>query len=676
MGAGMGEIHVKVDALRREIEKHNYFYHVLDAPNITDADYDRLMAELQEWENKYPELVTPDSPTQRVGGALREGFVTIRHTVPMLSLANAFGAEELREFDRRVRSALDDQPYDYVVELKIDGVAVSLVYRDDLLARGATRGDGEYGEDITANLKTIKSIPLRLRQPVSALEVRGEIYMSKESFLDLNRRREEGGEALFANPRNAAAGSVRQLNPAVTAGRNLSIFVYAAGAVELPSGEAPASHEEALKLLDRLGFRVNPHHQVCADIDEVISYCSLWAEKKAELPYSIDGLVIKVNSLAQQARLGATMKSPRWAVAYKFPTEEAETTVRDIMVSVGRTGVITPTAILEPVTVAGSTVSRASLHNEDIIREKDVGIGDRVVIHKAGDVIPEIVRVLKDKRTGDEKKFHMPRACPACGAEAVRQSGEAAYRCTGAACPARLLEGMIHFSSRGAMDIAGMGPAVVTQLVNSGLVKDIADIYLLTAEQLTSLERFAAKSAENLIRAIEDSKNQPLHRLIFALGVRHVGERAARILADYFEDIHLLMDAQMEELTAIPEVGPKIAESVTAFMRENQNRELIRRLIGCGLNVSAQDRPATGRQEHALAGKTLVLTGTLPTLKREEARELIESGGGKVTSAVSKSTDYLVAGENPGGKYDKAVKLGVAIIDEKELLQLVPGVAR
>lgn len=663
-------VRARVEALRKEIEKHDYLYYVLDSPSITDAEYDRLMAELQQLEDRYPELLTPDSPTQRVGGKPREGFVTVRHATPMLSLANAFGEQELRDFDRRVRNALGGQPVDYVVELKIDGLAVSLLYRDGVFYRGATRGDGEFGEDITANLRTIKSIPLRLREPVATLEVRGEVYMPKDAFLELNQAREERGEPLFANPRNAAAGSVRQLDPRVTAGRKLSIFVYSTGMVELPGQNTPSTHEETLRLLDRLGLRVNAHHQLCRNIEEVISYCRLWMDKKAELPYSIDGLVIKVNSLEQQAELGATMKSPRWAIAFKFPAEEAETTVRDIIVSVGRTGVLTPTAILDPVTVAGSTVSRATLHNEDIIREKDVRVGDRVVIHKAGDVIPEVVRVLKENRTGKEVEFSMPGHCPACGAEVTRHTGEVAYRCTGAACPARLLEGMIHFASRGAMDIAGLGPAIIKQLVDAGLVKDVSDLYDLKPEQLVKLERFAAKSADNLIRAIEESKKQPLHRLIYALGIRHVGERAARILAEHFGDIRRLMDAGEEELTAIPEIGPKIAESIVAFMHERQNKELIRRLIHRGLNVTAEAADTGARVNAPLAGKTFVLTGTLPTLKRDEAKELIESKGGKVTSSVSKNTDYVVAGENPGGKYHKAVKLGVKIIDEKELLDL------
>ncbi|KAF1086422.1 DNA ligase [Sporotomaculum syntrophicum] len=669
MGSETEQLRQTIDQLRREIELHNYRYYVLDAPTITDAQFDRLMAELQQLESEYPHLITPDSPTRRVGGKPREGFATVQHTVPLLSLANAFGDGELKDFDRRVGSALGNELYDYVVELKIDGLAVSLTYRDGQMVRGATRGNGVTGEDITANLKTIRSIPLRLNKPVDLLEVRGEVYMPKESFAELNRRREERGEPTFANPRNAAAGSLRQLDPAVTAGRNLNIFVYGIGAAELSGEPLPDTHLAGLQWLESLGLRVNTYRQLCRDIDEVIGYCRLWQDKKADLPYQIDGIVVKVNSLAQQQALGATMKSPRWAIAFKFPPEQAKTTVRDIIVSVGRTGAITPTALLDPVTVAGSTVSRATLHNLDIIREKDIRIGDRVVIHKAGDVIPEVVEVLKEHRTGAERIFNMPAVCPACGAEVVRPSGESAHRCTGAACPARLLEGLIHFASRGAMNIDGLGPAVLTQLVEAGLVKDVSDLYGLTLEQLLKLERFADKSAENLVRAIAASKANPLHRLIFALGIRHVGERAARVLAEHYGDLPSLMDARLEELTTIMEIGPKIAESVVNFMREPQNRALIERLIAHGVNVVAEAAP-TG-QSSPLAGKTLVLTGTLASLKREEARELIEKAGGKVASSVSKKTDYVVVGEEPGSKYEKAVKLGVPVIGEEELLTMV-----
>lgn len=658
----------RIEELREEIEKHDYLYYVLDAPVITDARYDRLMQELLQLEQDNPTLITTDSPTQRVGGKPREGFTTVKHSTSLLSLGNAFGADDLRDFDNRVKSALRGENYSYVVELKIDGLAVALTYQNSAFVRGATRGDGENGEEITANLKTIRSIPLRLRAPVEILEVRGEVYMPKESFWELNRRREERGEPTFANPRNAAAGSLRQLNPGVTAKRNLNIFVYGIGALQIPGQKPPDTHHESLKLLEELGFRVNPHHLICRDIEEVISYCNIWRDKKTELPYSIDGMVIKVNLLAQQFFLGATMKSPRWAIAYKYPPEQAETTVKDIFVSVGRTGVITPTALLEPVFIAGSTVSKATLHNEDIIKEKDVRIGDRVIIHKAGDVIPEVVEVLKNKRNGAEIPFVMPSTCPACGAEVVRQTGEAAHRCTGAACPAQLLEGMIHFASRGAMDIAGMGPAVIKQLVESGLVRDVSDIYHINAEQLRQLERFADKSADNLVNAIKASKGNPLHRLIFALGIRHVGERAARILAEYFGSIYELMDVQFEELTDIPEIGPKIAESLINFMHEEQNRRLIERLAQSGINVTAEKKESSGQS--AFSGKTVVLTGTLSSLTRDEAKEIIENQGGKVVSSVSKKTGYVIVGENPGSKYDKAVKLGVKIIGEQEFLEL------
>jgi len=673
MSAELEQARAEAESLRQELQRHDYLYHVLDAPEITDAAYDRLLAELQRLEKEYPALVTHDSPTQRVGGRLREGFATVRHAAAMLSLSNAFSEQDLREFDRRVKSGLAEAPYDYVVELKIDGLAVSLTYRDSRLVQGATRGDGETGEDIIHNLKTVKSIPLRLLEPGVNLEVRGEVYMPKVSFVELNQAREEQGESLFANPRNAAAGSLRQLDPTVTAKRRLSIFVYGAGNVELPGGLASATHLETLALFNRLGLKVNPHIQQCPDIEEVISYCRLWTDKKADLPYAIDGLVIKVNSLEQQAALGATMKSPRWATAFKFPAEEAETTVRDIIVSVGRTGAVTPTAVLDPVTVAGSTISRASLHNEDLIREKDVRIGDRVIIHKAGDVIPEIVKVLAEQRDGSEKIFTMPATCPVCHAEVLRQTGEAAYRCTGASCPAKLLEGLIHFASRGAMDIAGLGPAIVTQLVNDGLVDDVTDLYRLTAEQLLPLERFAAKSTENLLQAIQDSKSRPLYRLLYALGIRHVGERAARVLAAHFGSLDRIMAAGAEELTAIPEIGPKIADSVVNFMRQAQNRALIASLTDLGLHVAAENQtPAdSGAAPLALTGQTFVLTGTLPTLTREEAKTLIENQGGKVVSSVSKKTGYVVAGANPGSKYDKAVELGLTVIGEKELLEMV-----
>ncbi|MEW6276870.1 MAG: NAD-dependent DNA ligase LigA, partial [Bacillota bacterium] len=505
----------RAERLRREIAYHDYRYYVLDAPEITDAQYDQLMRELLAIERQYPELVTPDSPTQRVGGKPREGFVTVAHLTPMLSLANAFGEEELRDFDRRVRAALPGEKVEYVVELKIDGLAVSLWYENGLFMRGATRGDGEMGEDITPNLKTIPAIPLRLRENTPALEVRGEVYMTKEAFLKLNESREEAGEPLFANPRNAAAGSLRQLDPAITASRKLSIFVYGLGFF---AGKEIAEHVQSLEWLMELGLPVNRHFRVFARIEEVIDYCARWQEERFNLPYAADGMVIKVNSLDQQARLGSTMKSPRWAIAYKFPAEEAKTVVKDIILRVGRTGVLTPTAILEPVRLAGTTVTRATLHNEDMIKEKDVRVGDTVLVHKAGDVIPEVISVVKEARTGKEKVFAWPERCPECGSRVVRPAGEAAVRCPNVACPARLREGLIHFVSRSAMDIMGLGPAILSQLLAKGLVNDPADLYKLRFEDLVNLERMGPKSSQNLLEAIARSKESPLHRLLFALG--------------------------------------------------------------------------------------------------------------------------------------------------------------
>ncbi|MGB9802226.1 NAD-dependent DNA ligase LigA, partial [Desulfofundulus sp.] len=538
-------------------------------------------------------------------------------------------------------------------------------YENGLLTTGATRGDGETGEDITANLKTIRAVPLRLRRPVPLLEVRGEVYMSKEAFMRLNEAREEAGEPLFANPRNAAAGSLRQLDPAVTASRQLSIFVYGIGEVE---GISVHTHAETLALLKELGFPVNPHHRLLPDIQAVIDYCSRWQEERFKLPYAIDGMVIKVNSLAQQARLGATMKSPRWAIAFKFPAERARTKVRDIILRVGRTGVLTPTAILEPVRLAGTIVSRATLHNEDIIKEKDIRIGDTVIVQKAGDVIPEVVAVIPEERTGDEKTFSMPRRCPECGAEVIRPPGEAGTRCTNIACPARLREGLIHFASRNAMDIAGLGPAVIGQLLTAGLVRDPADLYTLRLEDLVPLERMGKKSAQNLLEAIEKSKSNPLYRLIFALGIRHVGERAARILARRFGSLDRLSRATYEELVAIPEIGPRIAESVTTFFTQEQNRRVLEKLVSAGVNTREE---AEEPGDKPLAGKVFVLTGSLAHFTRQEAQKLIESLGGRVSSSVSRKTDYVVVGEDPGSKYDRALALGIPILREEDFRRLV-----
>jgi len=647
------------------INEHNYYYYVLDSPRITDLEFDNLMKELMELEQAFPDLIPPDSPTRRVGGMPAAGFAAVAHLAPMLSLSNAFNDQDLRDFDRRVRGGLPGQPVEYVVELKIDGLAVSLLYENGVMVRGATRGDGEMGEDITRNLKTVNSIPLRLRRPVPLLEVRGEAFMPKKEFLRLNEEREEAGEPTLANPRNAAAGSLRQLDPRITASRALDAFLYGIGRIE---GMTVASHMEGLDILKELGLKVNPHIKLLPSIDEVIDYCREWTEKRHDLPYEIDGMVVKVNSLAQQAALGATSKSPRWAIAYKFPAEEAETVVRDIFVRVGRTGVLTPTASLKPVKVAGSTVSSATLHNEDIIRDKDIRIGDHVIIHKAGDVIPEIVRVLPEKRTGAERIFSMPEQCPVCETRVERVEGEVAVRCPNDRCPGREREGLIHFVSRDAMDIEGLGPSVVTALIEAGLVNDAADLYYLKFEDLVKLERMGKKSSENLLNAIEKSKSNSLAQLIFALGIRLVGERAGKILADHFGSMERLKAASVEELTAIPEIGPKMADSIVAYFRDPVNLRLLDRLEAAGVNM-VQERAEEGRRP--LQGKQFVLTGALSKYTRKEAQELIEKLGGKVSSGVSKNTDYVLAGEDPGSKYDKARALGVPIITEEEFEQMI-----
>jgi len=654
----------RAENLRREIEIHNYRYYVLDDPVIPDARYDEMMRELEEIEKRYPSLVTPYSPTQRVGGQPREGFAAVRHLSPMLSLANAFSEAELLDFDRRVRQGLPGEDVRYVVEPKIDGLAVSLYYENGVMVRGATRGDGENGEDITENLKTIRSVPLRLRREVPGLEVRGEAYMPKESFARLNEAREEAGEPLFANPRNAAAGSLRQLDPKITASRQLDIFVYGIGFSE---GLSLRRHSEGLELLKELGFKVNVF-SIFNDVRELVGYCRDWQSRRFDLPYAVDGLVIKVDLLSQQERLGATMKSPRWAVAYKFPPEQAVTRVKNIFVRVGRTGALTPTAELEPVRLAGTTVSRATLHNEDMIREKDIRIGDSVIVRKAGDVIPEVVSVLREKRTGSEEIWSMPSQCPACGSQVARAEGEAAARCTGIACPARLWESIIHFASRNAMDIAGLGPAVAGQLLNAGLVRDPSDLYALRYEDLAALERMGPKSARNLLGAIEASKKNSLARLVFALGIRHVGERAAKILAERYGSLESLMKAPEEELVTVPEIGPKIASSIAAFFAGRQNLEVIDKLVRAGVNTREERQPAGGRRP--LSGKTFVITGTLQGFSRQEAEELVESLGGRVASSVGRNTDYVVVGDRPGSKYDKAVALGIPILDESEFKEM------
>ncbi|WAA12605.1 NAD-dependent DNA ligase LigA [Fervidibacillus halotolerans] len=659
------EAEKRVKELHRLLNQYGYEYYVLDQPTVPDAEYDRLMQELISLEEKFPELKTPYSPTQRVGGDVLEGFSKVEHSIPMLSLANAFNEGDLRDFDRRVRQTIGED-LSYVCELKIDGLAVSLKYETGIFVQGSTRGDGFVGEDITANLRTVKSIPLQLKEEVT-IEVRGEVFMPKKSFVALNKQREEMGADLFANPRNAAAGSLRQLDPKIAAERNLDIFLYAIGEHE---GKTIKTHSEGLDYLDSLGLKTNKERRLCQSIDEVLDYITQWQEKRPELPYEIDGIVIKVNRYDQQTRLGSTAKSPRWAIAYKFPPEEVVTKLIDIELNVGRTGVVTPTAILEPVRVAGTTVQRASLHNEDLIREKDIRIGDAVVVKKAGDIIPEVVKPIIERRTGEEKVFSMPKQCPECGSELVRLDEEVALRCMNPKCPAQIREGLIHFVSRNAMNIEGLGERVITQLFSEKLIRDVADIYNLKREQLIQLERMGEKSVSNLLFSIEASKNNSLERLLFGLGIRHVGSKAAKILAEKYGHIDRLMEATEEELQSIHEVGEKMANSVVTYFQMPQVKELIKKLRASGVNLEYKGpKKDEGKIiESVLTGKTVVLTGKLEQLTRNEAKEQLELMGAKVTGSVSKKTDIVIAGFDAGSKLTKAQDLGIEIWDEKRLL--------
>ncbi|ALC92501.1 aromatic ring-opening dioxygenase LigA [Bacillus sp. FJAT-18017] len=656
---------MKVRELQTLLHQYGYEYYVLDKPSVPDAEYDRLLRELIELEEMYPQFKTPDSPTVRVGGAVLDMFEKVRHRSPMLSLGNAFNEADLRDFDRRVRQVVGNN-FSYVCELKIDGLAVSLRYEDGRFVQGATRGDGTTGEDITANLRTIKSIPLRLRESVS-LEVRGEAFMPKRSFEKLNEAKAERGEEPFANPRNAAAGSLRQLDTSIAASRNLDIFLYA---VADAAALGLQSHSEALDYIEKIGFKTNKERRKCGSIEEVLEYINGWGEKRPNLDYDIDGIVIKVDSYYQQEELGYTAKSPRWSIAYKFPAEEVVTTLLDIELSVGRTGVITPTAILEPVRVAGTTVQRASLHNEDLIREKDLKIGDKVVVKKAGDIIPEVVNVLPEQRTGDEKDFFMPTNCPECDNELVRIEGEVALRCLNPKCPAQIREGLIHFVSRNAMNIDGLGEKVISQLFAHKLIEDVADIYKLTADQLLALERMGEKSVTNLLNAIEASKENSLERLLFGLGIRHVGEKAAKTLAQEFETMDSLAAATETELIAISEIGEKMASSIAAFFAEEEVMELLAELKEVGLNMDYKGpRKSAAPADSMFAGKTVVLTGKLEKLTRNEAKEKLEALGANVAGSVSKKTDILVAGEDAGSKLTKATELGIEIWDEERLLE-------
>lgn len=655
----------RVQELRDLLNQYGYEYYVLDQPSVPDAEYDKLMNELIEIEESFPELKTADSPTQRIGGQVLDAFEKVQHQTSMLSLGNAFNEEDLRDFDRRVRQAVEDE-FSYVCELKIDGLAVSLRYEDGYLVLGATRGDGTTGENITENLKTIRSIPLRIKEPLS-MEVRGEAFMPRKSFEALNEAKMERDEVPFANPRNAAAGSLRQLDPKIAAKRNLDIFVYAmtdTGELEIDS------HSESLNLLDDLGFKTNKERQTCETIDDVIAYIESWQTKRPELSYDIDGIVVKVDSFDQQAELGTTAKSPRWAIAYKFPAEEVVTKLVNIELTVGRTGVITPTAILEPVQVAGTTVQRASLHNEDLIREKDIRIGDYVVVKKAGDIIPEVVNVIEEKRTGEEQEFTMPTHCPECESELVRLEGEVALRCINPSCPAQIREGLIHFVSRNAMNIDGLGEKVISQLFREQLIKDVADIYTLTKQQLIELERMGEKSADNLISAIEASKENSLERLLFGLGIRHVGAKAAKTLAQHFETIDKLTKATYDELVAINEIGAKMADAIVAYFTQEEVQELIHELKEYGVNLTYKGPKLVSVEnvDSVFAGKTVVLTGKLEQLSRNEAKAQIEALGGKVTGSVSKKTDLVVAGEEAGSKLTKANELEIEVWDEARLL--------
>ena len=665
------ETAARAGRLRREIELANFNYYVKDAPSIPDAEYDRLLRELQSLETRYPELSGPDSPTSRIGAAPLAAFGQVTHVTPMLSLNNAFDETEVEAFDRRVREALEtDGPIRYAVEPKFDGLAISLTYRDGLFVMGATRGDGYTGEDVTTNLRTVRAVPLRLAgaKPPRLLEVRGEVLMLKRDFETLNREQRDRGEKEFANPRNASAGSLRQLDSRITASRHLTFFAYGLGAVE---GKIPEdTHSHQLDYLESMHLPVTSAHEVVEGVQGLLRYYRAIGERRLALPFEIDGVVYKVNDLRSQARLGFVSRAPRFAVAHKYPAQEEITQVLDITVQVGRTGALTPVARLAPVFVGGVTVTNATLHNEDEVRRKDVRIGDHVVVRRAGDVIPEVVSVVTQRRPADAREFAMPDKCPVCGSRVERLEGEAVSRCTaGLFCPAQRKQALLHFAGRRAMDIEGLGDKLVDQLVDAGKVKTPADIYRLGPTTLAGLDRMAEKSAQNVLDAIENSKTTTLARFIFALGIRNVGEATARDLARHFGRLDALMSASEEDLQQAPDVGPVVAQSIVHFLRERHNRTIIEDLRGLGVNwpEATVDR----RAEQALAGKTFVLTGTLPNLSREDAKKRIEARGGKVAGSVSKKTDYVVAGAVPGSKYDKALALGIAVLDEQALLELL-----
>ena len=651
----------RIDELCKTLSYHAYLYYVLDRPSITDFEYDKLYRELSDLERAFPDLVRPDSPTQRVGGKASDTFGKVRFTRPMLSLSNVFNAEELKEFDRRVREGLSAAPT-YITELKIDGLSMNLVYEDGVLTRGLTRGDGRVGEDVTANVKTIRSIPLFIENAPAYMEVRGEVFMPRESFARLNRERDEAGLMPFANCRNAAAGSLRQLNPQVTASRNLDFFAYALGDSE---GLDISSQEELLEALAGFRFRVNPHYRKWDSIAGVIDGVAEWAEARHDLPYDTDGMVIKVNDFAQQEELGATVHDPRWATAYKYPPEEAETQVQKIVVTMGRTGVLTPSADLAPVRLAGTTVRRATLHNMDFIREKDIREGDFVRIYKAGEIIPEVASVIRTKRTGREREFFMPTVCPVCGGPVSRTPGEAAYRCVNPSCGGALRERLIHFASRGAMNIDGMGPSVVDGLLAAGLVSDVSDFYRLTVEEIAGLERMGEKSAQNLVAAIAESRSRGLAKLLFALGIRFLGEKGGELLAARYHTLEAIAAASAEELAETEGIGTAIAESVVGYFADEGNRAMLARLQAAGVVTDEISEEAEGA---AFAGERVVLTGKLTVMGRREAGEKIRSQGGEVQASVTKTTTLVVAGEDAGSKLARARELGIPVIGEEEFM--------
>ena len=652
----------EIQSLRRELEQANYEYYVLDNPSMSDYDFDHKLRRLEELEAAHPELVTPDSPTQRVGGKVADGFQEVRHRIPLESLQDVFSVEELEEFDQRMQEALPEG-VEYDVEPKVDGLSVALEYENGLFVRGATRGDGQVGEDVTENLRTIPSIPLRLPEALPALIVRGEVFMPKKSFERLNEERELRGESLFANPRNAAAGSLRQLDPKIAASRGLDIRVFN---IQWAEGKTFQTHSETLEYLRKQHFKVIPH-DTCKTIAEAAERIQAMGEGREAYPFDIDGAVVKVNSLAERETLGSTAKFPRWAAAYKYPPEQKPSRVVDIVVQVGRTGVLTPKAVVEPVRLAGTTVTSATLHNQDFIAEKDIRIGDTVLVQTAGEIIPEIVEVLKETRPEGAQPYHLPEQCPVCGAPVARDEDGAHIRCTGAECPAQLLRHLVHFASRDAMDIEGLGPAVVENLVGAGLVKGPGDLYHLNAEEVAQLERMGKKSAENLVAAIERSKGNDLSRLLFAFGIRQVGQKAGKVLAARFGTLDALIAASEEELTAVPDIGGITARSLLQWFQSPQSIHLIDTLREAGVNLESHEEPV-GDQ---LAGKIFVLTGTLERFTRDEAGAMIEAQGGKVSGSVSKKTSYVVAGEAAGSKLRKAQELGIPVLTEEEFLTML-----